>query len=244
MKISSHLNSRNINNSDKSFKAKPVTPIYIPETVAEMGRKINDYIKIPENKLIMAMAALAFHPAMDLMFAEEDKKTDSAIKSASKAIAGGITGVTIRGILLWFMNHFVGFDKKNKVNNFLLPNSAKEMRRITPGRALKGVEEFNNTFSSLVAVAIMVGFTNKNIDVPVTNDLQDFIGGIVKENKKAMKSFTDVYTARKSKIDNWLNKHKNNILDKINPARKKSITFLQNLDKREDNNKSWIRRKS
>lgn len=71
-------------------------------------RKIFEFVgnnfSTPEQKLIVATTATVLRPLMDLKYAEEDKKVDAAIKSTSKAIAGGLTGVAIRKFFITFTN--------------------------------------------------------------------------------------------------------------------------------------------
>ncbi len=234
MKISSLDNSRTINTSATSFKGPPV---YLKEPVCELGRKVYDYIKVPENKLFMAITALMFQPLVDLLIADEDKRTDASIKSASKAIAGGITGVTIRGVFLNIAESCIGLKKNNVINDLFLPKEAIELAKTKPGEAIQKIKEYNSTLSSIFAILLMIGFTNANIDVPLTSDFQDLIGGIAKENKTFIKSLSDVYKSRKGKIVNWLNKLKNKVLKLTKPARKKSVEVLNNIEKQEEQNK-------
>lgn len=75
------------------------------------ARKIFEFVgnnfSTPEQKLIVATTATVLRPLMDLKYAEEDKKVDSAIKSTSKAIAGGLTGVAIRKFFITFTNKVI-----------------------------------------------------------------------------------------------------------------------------------------
>jgi hypothetical protein len=59
----------------------------------------------------------------------------------------------------------------------------------------------------------MTVFSNSKVDVPLTSDFQDLIGGVVKENKSWTKSLSDVIKNRGKKIKNWFTKRKDNILN-------------------------------
>lgn len=166
---------------------------------------------MPEQKLFLATTALMIQPLIDLKFAEEDKKVDAAIKSASKAIAGGITGVTIRAGFISLTKNLIGFDKKNKFNDHFLPKDAVEMLRTNPDMARLRLSKYSQSLGTLMAIAFMIGITNKNVDVPLTSDLQDLISGVVKENKTWLQSFTDVKNNRAAKIKKWTDKWVNRL---------------------------------
>ena len=107
MKISSSFHNIDSNQSYQSFKGVPPNPKYIPEIIGNIGKVAGEYINTPEQKLFLATAALMFQPLIDLKYAKEDQKEDVAIKSASKAMAGGFTGVLIRAVFLKITDHFV-----------------------------------------------------------------------------------------------------------------------------------------
>ena len=209
MKICS--NSINNNNavSKQSFKAIPAEYHRLPEIVGKIGKIAGEYVGMPEQKLFLATSALMLQPVIDLKFADEDKKDDAAIKSASKAIAGGVSGVTIRAICINLMNKHVNFkpdgEKADKIKKYLLPTDAKALYDKDPMKhqlAIRRLKQYNMTIGSLIAMLVMMLFTNKSFDVPFTSDLQDFIGGIVKENKTWARSLHDVSNKRYNKIKN------------------------------------------
>ena len=112
MKINSYLNTTNKNSSSPSFKSNR----FIPESIGALGKVVGEHVAAPEQKLILALFALSLQPLIDLKFAEEDKKVDASIKTASKIIAGAVTGVSIRSFFIKITNHFVGFQKHNNLN--------------------------------------------------------------------------------------------------------------------------------
>lgn len=114
--------NRNIqlNNSFKGTSARKVLEF--------VGNNFNT----PEQKLIVATTATVLRPLMDLKYAEEDKKVDSAIKSTSKAIAGGLTGVAIRKFFITFAN------KAIKLPTVFSPN---EEIKASQGQILEIIEE-------------------------------------------------------------------------------------------------------
>lgn len=234
MKISSSFDNTNNKCSKQSFKAGiPKKQVFLPNAVGTAGKVVNDYIGVPEQKLFMAATALIFVPMIDMMYADEDKKVDSAIKSASKAIAGGITGVTIRALAIKLFNDIITLDNitdkanptlKDKIkmvaNKFLLPPKAildkEEAKKIGSAavqaaqklKIEKQLKQYNQTLGTLVAIIVMSLFTNSKIDVPLTSDLIDLISGVVKDKKSWGTSFNEVTTARKNKIKQWFENKK------------------------------------
>lgn len=225
MKISSSFNTDRNKNTYQSFKGVPPNPQYIPETLGNLGKLAGEYINTPEQKLFLAIAALTFQPLIDLKYAQDDKKIDSAIKSASKSMAGGFTGVTIRAAFLKLTNHFIGFGKHNKLNRLFMPEDAIKMKSYDPGMAQLRIKQYSQTLGTLFAVLFMILFSNSKVDVPLTSDLQDLISGIVKENKGWLRSLNDVVTNRKDKITNWI-KHKSSIFKNIRNKLKDIIKVI------------------
>ena len=207
MKISSFPNNiNNFNNNEEktSFKSSS-SVIYLPNVVGEVGKFIGEYVGIPEKKLIQNTTALFLQPHFDLKYGEDEEKTDIAIKSASKAIAGGITGVTIRAAAISFFQRKINFDTLNKsiINKLLLPEKAEEMYRKSKCLANTRLKMYNETLGTIASIAIMTLFTNKNIDVPLTAFFQDIIGGVVKENKTWSRSIYDTCEEKRRKIESW-----------------------------------------
>ena len=218
MKISSSFGNMDKDKSCQTFKGIPEKQFYIPNAVGKLGKVVGEYVNMPEQKLFLATTALMFQPLIDLKFADEDKKTDAAIKSASKAIAGGVTGVTIRGAFIKITEHFIGFHKHNKLNRYFFPDDAAEMRRTSEALSDVRMKQYCGSLGTLFAVLFMIFFSNSKIDVPLTSDLQDLIGGVVKEDKTWIKSLADVSNNRKEKIKNWFDKKKNFLLKIKNKA--------------------------
>lgn len=223
MKISSSFDNT-CNRNCNSFKGIPANPKYIPEVIGHVGKVVGDYVNVPEQKLFLATSALLFQPFIDLKFADEDKKVDSAIKSASKAIAGGLTGVTIRALFLKLTDKFIGYEddiitsasqslqkKPTKLNRYLFPDAVNEYAKSDPALAMLHMKQYSKTLGTLFAVLFMILFSNSKLDVPITNDLQDLIGGVVKENKSWLKSLSDVKNNRTEKIKKWFENKKNRI---------------------------------
>lgn len=232
MKISSSFNNIDKkNNSYQSFKGVPPNPKYIPEFVGNLGKLAGEYIRTPEQKLFLALSALMFQPIIDLKHARDDKKVDSAIKSASKAIAGGFTGVLIRAAFLKLTDYYIGFQKRNKLNKLFFPKSAIQLNEVSSEIAKIRMKQYNQTLGSLFAVLFMIFFSNSKVDVPLTAIFQDIISGIVKEDKSWLLSLNDVLKDRKNKITNWL-KDKYSRLKNIYVKTKKIINII-----REENTK-------
>lgn len=215
MKISSSFNSTDRNKTCQSFKGVPPNPKYIPEFIGKIGKVAGKYINTPEQKLFLATTALMFQPVIDLKFAQEDKQTDAAIKSASKSIAGGLTGVLIRAGFIHLTTSKIGFKKVNKLNNFFFPEAASKLYQTEPELTKLQLTQYSQTLGTLFAILFMTFFSNSNIDVPLTSDLQDLLSGVIKENKTCRKSLADVATNRANKIKAWLNKRKTKLM-KIN----------------------------
>lgn len=212
--------------SYQSFKALPTNYKTIPKGLVKLGQYVGEYINSPEQKLLLATSALMFQPLVDLKYAEEDKKLDTSIKSASKAIAGCLTGVPIRAFFIGLMKHFVQpkdldiyFDKSkvkklsDKIRVLLYPLQNLDLRS-DPTRLVEAdvrLRQYNNTMGTVLAILFMLAFSNSKIDVPVTSDIQDLLTKVIKEKKSLSKSFSEVATERKAKIDSWLNTKKTKI---------------------------------
>ncbi len=223
------INSFPYNNTDKkasyqqSFKKNPANPKFIPESIGKIGKVAGKYINMPEQKLFMAVTALMFQPLIDLKFAQDDQKIDSAIKSASKAIAGGLTGVVIRSLFPKFVDRFIGPDKHSLLNKYFLPKAVLDLQNENPELVNFRMKQYNKTLGTLFAVLFMVLFSNSKLDVPLTGDLRDLISGVVKENKSWLKSFSDVYDSRCKKINDWIDERKK----KLKNIKIKIIKFIK-----------------
>ncbi len=220
MKISSSFDKQDRIIPIQSFKGIPETPIYMPNIVGKLGKVVGEYVNTPEQKLFLATTALMFQPMIDLKFADDEKKTDAAIKSASKAMAGGFTGVLIRALFSNITKHFIGFNKHNFLNRHFFPDDAIIMRESSNAMANIRMKQYCNTLGTLFAVVFMILFSNSKIDVPFTSDLQDIISGIAKENKSWPKSIHDVLNARTDKIKTWFTRKKDSILNIENKIKK------------------------
>lgn len=238
MKISSSFKTIDRNKSYQSFKGVPPNPKYIPEVLGNLGKLAGDYISMPEQKLFMATTALMLQPLIDLKYAEEDKKIDSAIKSASKSIAGGLTGVSIRAAFIALTDNLIDFKKTNNFKHHFMPDKAVKMLKSDPEIAKLQLKQYNKTLGTLMAMAFMVFFSNSKVDVPLTSDLQDLISGVVKDNKTWLESFCDVKEARTQKMKNWCNKWGNRF-SKISEKTKKITLILSDekpkTEKKESN---------
>ncbi|MBQ8886378.1 MAG: hypothetical protein IJY61_01585 [Candidatus Gastranaerophilales bacterium] len=224
MKISSVPNNINNSNNKKentSFKGSTGV-IYLPNVIGEVGKFIGEHVGIPEKKLIQNTTALYLQPHFDLKYGEDDEKVDVAIKSASKAIAGGITGVTIRAAAISFFQRKINFDPLNRsiINKLLLPEKAEEMYRKSNCLAKTRLKMYNETLGTVASIAIMTLFTNKNIDVPLTAFFQDMIGGVIKENKTWSRSIYDVCEERRKKFENFTKATEEKVLTVKNKAQR------------------------
>ncbi len=168
-------------------------------------KRVGEYVNSPEQKLITTILALMFQPIIDLSFAEEDQKVDSAIKTTSKLVAGGITGVSIRALTIKLAEFLIAPNNSDELGAV----RAKIKKIFTPQEAVKLIDEnkieyanrklldYSKTIGNIMAVAIMILYTNAHVDVPLTSALRDLITGIVKEDKSFVKSLTDVVNDRK-----------------------------------------------
>ena len=235
MKISSFPDNINSRKRNTTFGRIPPNPVYIPEVIGKIGKLAGKYIDSPEQRLFLALGTLMFKPAIDLKFAKEDKKVDSALKSTSKALAGGITGVTIRAVFLHIANKYIGYEyindrfkeKATKLNRFFLPRIPLEDKLNYPEIVKLNMQKYTNTIGSLFAILFMVLYSNSNIDVPLTNDIQDVLSGVVKNKKSWLQSIGEVSTARKNKFINWF-KNKKDFIERIIKKTKDVINILNN----------------
>ena len=170
MKISSLQNNKKRDNT--SFNASH-KGLFLPKAIGEFGKIVGEYVSIPEQKLVQSTTALFLQPQIDLKYAEEDKKIDTAIKSASKAIAGGLTGVTIRGLTIGFFKKYIKFysieEKMNlskfasKMDDLFVPKLAKELYDKKPSLATYQLKKYNETLGTIAAIVIMTMFSNAKI---------------------------------------------------------------------------------
>ena len=239
MKISSSFYKQDRNTDSPSFKSVPPNPRYIPEFIGTLGKYAGEYIDSPEQRLFLALATIAFKPLIDLKYADDDKKVDTALKSTAKSAAGGITGVAIRGAFLKLTDKFIGYDtinnnlipKRNRLNTLFLPEIAKELKEESPEIIKLRIKKYSNTLGSLFAIIFMILFSNSKIDVPLTNDIQDLLSGVVKENKSWTKSLHDVAAARGKKIADWFIRKKNILSNIVNKT--KDIAYIIKNDEPE-----------
>lgn len=234
--------------SYQSFKAIPTTYKVIPEVIGNLGKYVGEYINTPEQKLLLASTALLFQPLIDLKFAEEDKKVDSAIKSASKAMAGGITGVPIRAFFIALANYVV----RPKTPNFkpiggnlyeffhqsLYPLTNRALRQEDKFTANFRLKQYNKTLGTILAIIFMLVFSNSKLDVPLTGLFQDLLSKVIKDKKPWSTSISEVVSDRKKKFDNWKNKKMNSINNFVDKS-KKLIKFIKDdiLPKKESGDK-------
>ncbi len=196
---------------EKDFTLK----IYLPDRVGNVAKWISQYVGLPEQKLFLAATAFLFQPAIDMKFAEEDKKSDVAIKSAAKALAGGITGVAIRGLSEQFFKNRIGITKTGKrkanwVNDIFFPMKCFEDLKIEGFIEYdRNIKKYCTTLGNICALITMIGVTNEKIDVPLTSDFQDLFTNVARDNKTWENSLDTVITSRKNKIKRGIN-------DKIN----------------------------
>ena len=210
MKISSSFNSSyRISKNRESFKALHPNPVLLPESLGKMGKWAGEYVSMPEQKLFLATTAFMFQPVIDMQFAEEDKKSDVAIKSAAKAIAGGITGVAIRGLFEKYITNAIKFDEHGVrsykgISRYLFPPKAEKMRKISPSAADVQLKKYASTLGVMASLLVMILVTNEQLDVPITSDLQDLFTGVARDNKTFDQSLKDVANARLDKMKSGL----------------------------------------
>lgn len=205
MRISEQLYNIDAYMKRQSAKSISQKMIWLPERAGKIAKTAGEYINAPEQKLLLATTALLFQPLIDLKFAEEDKKVDSAIKSASKAIAGGITGVSIRALFMALTDKLLVNDKKNNniLKKFFYPDKINSLFEVNPDLARSELTKYNKTLGIILATFFMIFVTNSKVDVPLTSDFQDIIGGVVKDKKGWLKSISDVATQRGEKIKKY-----------------------------------------
>lgn len=219
MKINSSFTTNGRNTYNPTFKAnlspdkvKSIADFVVSEghnAFGKVGMWFSDNINTPEKKLITVAIGLLTQPLIDLYTAREENKVDSAIKTTSKLIAGGITGVSIRAACL-MLSKFIIIDKHEKdllkkIQTALRPYDYREadvLVEITDAMIennvaiRKKIGAYSNTVGNILAVLVMIGLTNAHIDAPVTTYLRKFFTGVVKEGKTITKSIADTYEMR------------------------------------------------
>lgn len=225
MKISSFPN--NINRSEKlqSFCGSSKM-IYMPDVIGEIGKFVGEHVSVAEKKLIQNTAAAYIQPKIDMKYGDEDEKTDIAIKSVSKAIAGGMTGFTIRAACINLFKRKLTFDDTSTsiVRKYFMPNRAREIYQSgNLNEATRRMKTYNETIGTIFAILIMSTITNKNVDVPLTRTFEELIGGVVKSKKTWHRSAYDIYKKHKEKYDELIDKYK-----KVYTTEKQKVTKLAN----------------
>ncbi len=98
--------------------------MYFPDKVGKLAFYTGTYVGTPESKLITGTLCAICQPLIDMAFAPEDKKVDSAIKSSAKSIAGTLTGVSIRKLFIYLCRKNIKMaergDKGFVENEFLM----------------------------------------------------------------------------------------------------------------------------
>ena len=235
MKISSFPYKSDKNNySCPSFKSFPQHPKYFPEIMATIAKVGGEYISMPEQRLFLAVTALFMQPLIDLKFAPEDKKVDSAIKSVSKAMVGGCTGIAIRSLFIKLTNKSIAPLKDNFLYRYFLPDKIQKMFEFEPLMAKKLLKQYNSSLGTIFAIAFMVLFSNANIDAPLTSDVQDLLSGVIKENKTWEDSFKTVIKSRCRKVRIWF-KHKKDFVLKVYEKLRKISEILKSDDTKKTN---------
>ena len=199
MKISSSFDNCYNQKYNQPFKRK----FYLPEKVGEMGKFTNEHVGIAEEKLFLASSACILQPLVDIIFADEDKRSDVAIKSVSKALAGGITGVTIRGGLNAYLKSKIKFDTKNTWCDYFFPLNANKMRDETSKTLAKNMlKQYCSTLSGIFALLIMALITNEKIDVPLTMLFQDFFTDFIQNDLSLKDSLINLKKSCSDKVKN------------------------------------------
>ncbi len=229
MKVTPSFQNINIQKAAKTLKGKLPKQIVLPEPVGAVIKRAGNYISTPEQKLFLAASTLMIAPFWDLKFAEEDKKIDTAIKTASKAIAGGITGVAIRGGFQYYTKKSLKPASDTFFNNCFYPQAIYRILNTEPELARIRLDQYGKTMGTLFAVLFMILFSNSKMDVPLTSDIQDLISGVVKDDKSWLSSLADVSKSRKGKIEDWFKQKKNKLI-----SIKNKITAIAEIIKADD----------
>lgn len=211
MKISSFPSDINRSEKLQSFNGSSKV-IYMPDVVGEIGKFVGEHISVAEKKLIQNTTATFIQPKIDMKFGDEDEKTDIAIKSVSKSLAGGLTGFIIRAACINLFKRKLTFDDTSTsiVRKFFMPDGALDLYKSgNTQEAIRSMKTYNETMGTIAAIVIMSAYTNKNIDVPLTRTFEKFIGGVVKSDKTWHRSAYDIYKNHKDKYDELINKYKN-----------------------------------
>ena len=106
----------------------------------------------------------------------------------------------------------------HETDNFITENVKRETEI--------AFDKYKKTMGSIFAVLFMIIFSNKKLDVPLTNDIQDLLTGIVKEDKSFLMSLSDVKENRKEMIKNWF-KNKISIFVKTRKAAVDTIEVVK-----------------
>ena len=239
MKISSSFNSNYRMQNSQSFNGLPAKTVFLPEWLGKAGKWAGEYVSMPEQKLFLAATAFLFQPAIDMKFAEEDKKSDVAIKSASKAIAGGITGVAIRALSEKYFRSKIGYDangdkKVNLINDYLFPPKAAKLRERSKTAADIMLKKYASTLSIVTALAVMILVTNEKLDVPITSDLQDLYTYVARDNKSWKDAFKEVGKSRINKIKISIKRQKE-FVDNIKNKCKRIFNIIKEDNPIQDN---------
>ena len=124
-------------------------------------------------------------------------------------MAGGLTGVTIRALFTAWTKKNIVFDPRNKnfLNEYFYPDNITNLLKTRRRIANRELDSYNRSLALIFATLFMILFSNSKLDVPLTSDFQDILGGVVKEKKSWAKAIGDVGKNRQKIITDWIMKH-------------------------------------
>ena len=192
-------------------RIKPRT-ITNPELLNKWAGRLN---KPHWNRLTMGAGALALQPLIDYFnpLVDDDTASTSAIRTASKIIAGTAVGVIVRTLAYKYTS-------KNPYRSKFMTKAIFEFIKRNP----EAKKNYFNAISTLIGLGAMV-FTNFLLDAPLTNVLTKF--GLKQRN---------TIKAKKQETANPQNNVSPN-----NPAKTSELNFedtfnkFRNLGRRENN---------
>lgn len=252
MRISSSLNTKDEKTSRQSFKGFPVKNVVLPEVLGDVSKLIGNNIGTPEQKLIVATTASFLRPLIDLKYAEEDKKVDTAIKSTSKAIAGGLTGVTIRAFFISAANALIKFPGAN-----YKPSKEIEVVKAKLEDGLKGVPgttsasaKFKRGFFSDLLMPLSLERLNTESKVESMHRLRQYnnsLGGLIAVLVMAFytnSKFDAPLTSDFQDIITGVVKEKKSVTKSVTDVAKKRYEIIKNWSTEKKNNINKFFRKS
>ena len=160
--------------------------------------KVSDFSSI-QQRIAIGSSALIFQPIIDFNNKNVDKETRkvSALRSASKAVIGTLTGLLVRGVCMKAVEH--SFAKKDSAQKIIresgkivldeakIYNTFKKgfesLGNVDPSELSKALKRVPSIIGTIIALGIMI-ITNFVLDAPLTNKTLELLEKTLEKHAK------------------------------------------------------------